>query len=218
MQRTKKGTFRTLAWRGGGKKQRRGPEPLLVYMTDTERTADPEIILQRLRPGTVVIFRHYDAPDRLALGRRLARLCLRRGLIFVVAGDRRLARRLHAAGLHLPEGMIRRRHRFVPAQDTWPVSAAAHDEKSAQRAGRAGADLILLSPVFPTSSHPGRPALGLRRLAKVCRSVSVPVLALGGVGPATVRRVLATGAAGVAGIGGLPQLCKDPFGWRARRS
>ena len=60
MQRTEKGTFRTLAWRGGGKKQRRGPEPLLVYMTDTERTADPEIILQRLRPGTVVIFRHYD--------------------------------------------------------------------------------------------------------------------------------------------------------------
>ena len=56
--------------------------------------------------------------------------------------------------------MVQRRHRFAPAQDTWLVSAAAHDEASARRAARAGVDLILLSPVFPTNSHPGRPALG----------------------------------------------------------
>lgn len=218
MQWAEKGMFRNLAWCGGGKKRRRGPEPLFVFMTDTERTANPEFILQRLRPGTVVVFRHYDAADRMALGRRLAALSRHLGLTFVVAGDRRLARRLGADGLHLPEDMVRRRHRFAPAQDTWPVSAAAHDEASARRAARAGVDLILLSPVFPTNSHPGRPALGPHRLARVCRSISVPVLALGGVGPATVRRVLTAGAAGVAGIGALPRLCQDPFGWRAGRS
>ncbi|MEQ8229039.1 MAG: thiamine phosphate synthase [Rhodospirillales bacterium] len=187
-------------------------------MTDAERTPRPDKALFNLRPGTVVIFRHYDAADRMALGRRLAALSRRRGMVFVVAGDRRLARRLGADGLHLPEGMVRQRHRFAPAQDIWPVSAAAHDEASARRAARAGVDLILLSPIFPTNSHPGRPALGLRRLARVCRSISVPVLALGGVGPATVRRALAAGAAGVAGIGALPRLCTDPFGWRAGRS
>ncbi|MEQ9557567.1 MAG: thiamine phosphate synthase [Rhodospirillales bacterium] len=186
-------------------------------MTDAMRTPDPAGALRGLPPGTMVIFRHYEAPDRPALGRRLATLARRLGLIFVVAGDRRLAHRLRADGLHLPDGMIGRRHRFAPAADRWPVSAAAHDGPGLRRAVRAGADLILLSPVFPTASHPGRPALGVRRLAALCHSAAVPVLALGGTTPETLRRVLAAGAAGVAGIGALAHLCRDPFGLRTGR-
>lgn len=184
-------------------------------MTDVARTPDPAKALRLLAPGTVVIFRHYDAPDRAALGRRLATLARRLGLIFVVAGDRRLAHHLRADGLHLPDGMVRRRGRFAPKGDPWPVSAAAHDGPGLRRAVRAGADLILLSPVFPTASHPGRPALGVHRLAALCRGSAVPVLALGGVAPESLRRVLGAGAAGVAGIGALPHLCRDPFGLRA---
>lgn len=205
----------TLAWDGGGKKPRRRGLPLFAFMTDAGRTPDPAKTLRRLTPGTIVIFRHYDAPDRTALGRRLATLARRLGLIFVVAGDRRLAHRLRADGLHLPDGMVRRRYRFAPKGDPWPVSAAAHDGPGLRRAARAGVDLILLSPVFPTASHPGRPALGVRRLAALCCSTALPVLALGGVAPVTLRRVRAAGAAGVAGIGALPHLCRDPFGLRA---
>ncbi|HBC06122.1 MAG TPA: thiamine phosphate synthase [Rhodospirillaceae bacterium] len=184
-------------------------------MTDAERTPDPAKAFRLLAPGTVVIFRHYEASDRAARGRRLAILARRLGLIFVVAGDRRLAHRLRADGLHLPDGMVRRRGRFAPQGDPWPVSAAAHDGPGLRRAVRAGVDLILLSPVFPTASHPGQPALGPRRLAALCRGSAVPILALGGVTPTTLRRVLAAGAAGVAGISALPHLCRDPFGLRA---
>lgn len=187
-------------------------------MTDEARTPDTAHALYQLAPGTAVVFRHYGAADRAQLGRRLAAIARRRGLLFIVAGDRRLAWRLGAAGLHLPDGMVRRRHRFAPAADPWPVTAAAHDAAGVRRAVRAGADVILLSPVFPTASHPGRPALGILRLARLCRGVDRPVLALGGVDPAVVRRVLAAGAAGVAGIGALPRLCRDPFGLRAGRS
>ena len=215
----KKGTSAgaTLAWWGPGQKPRRtGRRPLLVFMTDARRTPDPSAEMRRLTPGTVVIFRHYDAPDREILGKQLAALARERGLIFVVAGDRRLARRLGAKGLHLPEGMVARRPRFAPRREPWLVSAAAHDAPSARRAARAGVDLVLLSPVFPTGSHPDAAPLGLRRLAMVCRSLRIPVLALGGAGPATARRILNTGAAGIAGIGALPHLCRDPFGIHAR--
>tara|TARA_R110001592_G_scaffold168996_3_gene405428 strand:+ start:7367 stop:8059 length:693 start_codon:yes stop_codon:yes gene_type:complete len=207
----------TLAWGGRGKKPRRHGLPLFAFMTDAGRTPDPAKALRLLSPGTMVIFRHYETPDRAALGRRLAALARRLGLIFVVAGDRRLAHRLRADGLHLPDGMVRRRGRFAPQGDPWPVSAAAHDGPGLRRAVRAGADLILLSPVFPTASHPGRPALGVRRLAALCHETRAPVLALGGVAPARLGRVLAAGAAGVAGIGALPHLCRDPFGLRAAR-
>lgn len=204
----------TLAWRAHGKKTPRRGLPLFAFMTDGQRTADPARVLRQLTPGTLVIFRHYDDPNRAALGRHLAALARRLSLIFLVAGDRRLAHRLRADGLHLPDGMVRRRWRFAPASDPWPVSAAAHDGPSLRRAARAGVDLILLSPIFPTSSHPGHPTLGIGRLARLCHGAAVPVLALGGAAPGTVRRMLAAGATGVAGIGALPHLCHDPFGLR----
>mgnify|MGYP003668749701 CR=1 FL=1 len=211
----RKQAFGTLAWGGGGKKPRRRGLPLFAFMTDATRTPDPAKALRLLVPGTMVIFRHYDAPDRAALGRHLAALARRLGLIFIVAGDRRLAHHLRADGLHLPDGMVRRRGRFAPKGDPWPVSAAAHDGPGLRRAARAGADLVLLSPVFPTASHPGRPALGVWRLAALCRGAAMPVLALGGVTPDQLRRTLSAGAAGVAGIGALAHLCRDPFGLRA---
>ncbi len=206
--------FANLSRGDGGKKPQGDRRPLLAFMTDEARTPDPAAILRQLPPGTLVIFRHYDAADRLALGRRLAGLARRRRLPFLVAGDRRLAKALRADGLHLPEGMVARRYRFAPTTDTWLITAAAHDGAGAWRAARNGVDIVLLSPILPTASHPGNRALGIHRLASVIRKFERPILALGGIGPLTARRVLNTGVIGIAGIGGLPHLCRDPYGIR----
>ncbi|MEK9672117.1 MAG: thiamine phosphate synthase [Rhodospirillaceae bacterium] len=168
-------------------------------MTDDRRTPDPMADIGRLPRGAVVIFRHYDAPDRAGLGRRLRERAMRLGLVFVVAGDWRLARRLGADGLHLPAWMVRRPARFAPR---WRglLTAAAHGFAAARAADRAGADLVLLSPVFPTASHPDRPALGVISFARTAGRLECGVLALGGVTPERLRRVVMTGAAGYAGI------------------
>jgi len=182
-------------------------------MTDADREPDVRAVLLSLRPGTAVIFRHYGDPGRAALGRDLRALARQRRLPFLVAGDRRLACGLRADGLHLPARMV---GRFAAQAFPGLVTAAAHDAREARRAARAGADIVLLSPVFPTASHPDRPALGPLRLAAVVRALSVPVLALGGVSTANVRRVWRAGAAGVAGIGAIARLGCDPFGLRRR--
>ena len=183
-------------------------------MTDAVRAPDATAAISTLAPGTAVIFRHYDAPGRADLGRRLRALARRRRLFFLVAGDWRLARMLRADGLHLPAGMARRFRHFAPAPFDGLVSAAAHGPGEAWRAARAGADLVLLSPVFPTASHPERSALGPLRLAALAGRLPVPVLALGGVSAANVRRVRLAGAAGVAGIGAVARLGRDPLGLR----
>lgn len=183
-------------------------------MTDAARAADAAAAIGTLAPGTAVIFRHYDVPGRADLGRRLRALARRRRLPFLVAGDWRLARLLRADGLHLPAGMTRRFRRFAPATFRGLVSAAAHGPGEAWRAARAGADLVLLSPVFRTASHPARPALGPLRLAALARRLPVPVLALGGISAANARRVWRAGAAGLAGIGAIAHLGRDLFGLR----
>ena len=170
------------------------PAPVLVV--DRARLADPLAAARRLPAGACVLLRDYDAADRPAFARALAALCRRRRLWFLVAGDRRLAMAL-GAGLHMPEAQARRGGVRGPR---W-LTAAAHGRAGLVRAARAGACAALLSPVFPTASHPGAPTLGPVRFAGLVRASPLPVYALGGIDARRARRLAGTGACGLAGVG-----------------
>jgi thiamine-phosphate pyrophosphorylase len=73
--------------------------------------------------------------------------------------------------------------------------------EAAQSAASAGADYIFFGPVFATPSKAafGLPQ-GLERLADVCTSVTVPVLAIGGITIANVASCFSAGASGIAAI------------------
>lgn len=64
-------------------------------------------------------------------------------------------------------------------------------------------DYFLYSPVFPTSSKPGHPGVGLDTLADVSERSSVPVYALGGVTPERAGACIEAGAHGVAVLSGI---------------
>jgi thiamine-phosphate pyrophosphorylase len=176
--------------------------PALALMTDTRRLPDPGPAAARLPPGSLVIFRHYGDPERLVKLAALARLCRRRRLRLLVAGDARLARAVGAAGVHLPEALVPRARLRRPRRD-WLLTTAAHSTAAVVRARRAGADAVLLAPVFPTLSHPGGACLGTLRFAALIRASRLPVYALGGVNAVSARRLAGSGAVGVAAIGAL---------------
>ena len=169
-------------------------------MTDPGRVPDPEAVVRRLPKGSALVFRTFGASDSTARGRRLAAIARRRGLVMLVGADPVLARAIGAAGVHLPE---RSSHRAGPvgrARPEWIVTAAAHDARAIRRAFAAGADAVLVSPVFESrSASAGRP-LGPTRFAALVRSAGGPVYALGGINAATARRLLGSGAVGIAAV------------------
>jgi thiamine-phosphate pyrophosphorylase len=63
------------------------------------------------------------------------------------------------------------------------VTSSAHDAAELRRALRAGADVIFLSPVFATASHPGAPSLGIFRWAALAKRCPAKIGALGGISP-----------------------------------
>ena len=89
---------------------------------------------------------------------------------------------------------LARRYKFL-------VGVSCHSVQAAAAAARDGADYIFFGPVFATPSKAqfGAPQ-GLQRLAEVCSSVTVPVLAIGGITGDSAFECLAAGAAGVAAI------------------
>ena len=175
--------------------------PPLILMTDSRRLPDPAAAVAGLPRGSAVIARHRDGPALEALARALAGPCRRHGIRLLVSGEARLARSVGADGLHLSEAMARlgpRRRR-----PGWLVTAAAHSPAALARAVVAGADAAILSPVFATASHSGRPPLGPLLCAAWCRDSPLPVYALGGINAGTARRLMGANLAGFAGIGGL---------------
>lgn len=89
------------------------------------------------------------------------------------------------------------------------VGASVHSAVEAARAAAEGADWVTFGHVFATKSHPDEQPRGLDALAEVARGVSVPAIAIGGIGVGEVPSVLATGAAGVAVISAITQ-AHDP--------
>jgi thiamine-phosphate pyrophosphorylase len=181
--------------------------PRLVLFSDPVRLPDPRAAARRLPPGAAAVVARGLAPGMLAA---LAALARRRRLLLLVAGEGRAALRHRGAGLHLPdrpEGAVpgllpfllaRRRH--APSRP--PLTVAAHGRAGLARGRRLRADAAILSPVFPTESHPGAPALGPWRWVALARRAGRPVLALGGLRPGNAAR-LPGWIAGFAAIGAL---------------
>lgn len=80
------------------------------------------------------------------------------------------------------------------------VGVSCHNEQEVDEAAAAGADYLLVAPVFATPSKPGAQPLGIERLARICAGSPLPVFALGGVERANAAECVAAGARGIAGI------------------
>jgi len=141
-------------------------------------------MLRRLPPGSGVIFRHHATPpaERRAIFQRVRRIARARRLMLLAARPPLPG----AAGLH---GRVR-------GATSWP----AHDAREAAAGRRAGARLMLVSPVFATRSHPGARALGPMRAARIGGAATR--IALGGMTERRWRRIRTLGFAGWAGIDG----------------
>ena len=193
--------LKLLAWGLRRAPRRSRPHlPRLWLFTDAQRVPDPRASVAALPRGKAgVVFRHDHDPRRAALGRDLARICRTRRLILVVAGDARLAAVLRA-GIHLRGG-----HWPGPIRIPGTVTSSAHSVADLHRARRAGAELIFLSPAFPTASHAGAPGLGPLRWAAIVRrgGVGAGIAALGGVDGLTIPRLPVRLCQAVGAIGAL---------------
>jgi thiamine-phosphate pyrophosphorylase len=125
----------------------------------------------------------------------------------VVVNDRvDVACAVAASGVHLGE------HSLPPEQtkrlvsqcrprENFIVGVSAHSLEGAIQAEQAGADYVIFGPVYSTPSKAsfGQPQ-GVQRLQEVCKRLTIPVLAIGGITLQNVGDCLTAGAAGVAAI------------------
>ncbi|RKP50964.1 thiamine phosphate synthase [Trinickia fusca] len=161
------------------------------------RTAlDAGISLVQLRAKTL------PAAAYAALAARAATLCHAHGARLILNGPIDDPVAVGADGVHLSSAQLMSLAQR-PVALPMLLSAACHDRDQLLHAEHIGADLVTLSPVLPTASHPGAPTLGWPTFAHLCSEARVPIYALGGMTRADIQTARTCGAQGIAAISGL---------------
>ncbi|HJV42075.1 thiamine phosphate synthase [Caulobacter sp.] len=174
--------------------------PNLLFFTDPARVAAPEAVVERLPRGAGIVFRAFGAADAVEQGRRLRAIADARGLTLLVGAHPALAEGIGADGLHMPERLAGDIPRLRAEHGRYLITAAAHDLGAVQAAERAGADAVVVSPVFASNSpSAGRP-LGVAGLKSLVAATALPVYALGGVRADTAGQLAGGGIVGIAAV------------------
>lgn len=115
--------------------------------------------------------------------------------LLVVNGADEYAARKSADGTQLS---IEAARLLPPQHGHWFKGISVHTVGEAVEAEQLGADYLIAGTIFASQSHPDVAPQGANYLREVCKAVTIPVIAIGGVTPARVAECVAAGAAGVA--------------------
>lgn len=136
-----------------------------------------------------------------SLARSVLAICEKNQLPCILHNFPQTARRLDHPLIHLPLPILRKlpeaERKFFTV-----LGASCHSVEEAAEAEELGCTYITAGHIFETDCKKGLPGKGLEFLNEVCRNVSLPVYAIGGIGPANIDAVRKVGAAGACRMSG----------------
>lgn len=125
-------------------------------------------------------------------------LCREADAEVLLNGDIHLAR-THGTGLHLRAAQLADL-RERPIGPDAPLSASCHRQTELQAAEAIGCDFAVLGSIAATPSHPDGQPIGWPGFAALREHVSLPIYAIGGLGPDDLADARQHGAQGIAAI------------------
>jgi thiamine-phosphate pyrophosphorylase len=190
-------------------------KPIVCYVTDrnTLDAADPAgNLLAKIREATAagvdwVQIRERYMPARELLAMTKAAIGVQGSEARILVNDRLdVALAAGAAGVHLGGTSVPAREavrwlREGNAPAEFLIGVSCHSAKDAREAEDAGASYVFFGPVFETPSKKSYgPPQGIERLAEICKTLHIPVIAIGGVNEENAMECVRAGAAGIAAI------------------
>ena len=139
-----------------------------------------------------------DAESIQKEARELKVLCAAFHVPFVVNDSVETALAVDADGVHVGQSDIQGRDIRALIGPDRILGMTARTVEEARAAEAAGADYIGSGAVFGSSTKKNAKNLPLETLRDICASVSIPVVAIGGIGKENIRELAGCGIAGAA--------------------
>ena len=139
----------------------------------------------------------------------LKELCASYRVPYVVNDSVEIAIDIDSDGVHVGQSDIKGRdiRAMIGPDKILGISAGTVEE--AQAAEKAGADYIGVGAVFGTSTKKNARNLSLEKLQEISSSVSIPVVAIGGINASNLMELAGSGVDGVAVVSAI-FAAKDP--------
>lgn len=153
-----------------------------------------------------IILREKDLPeDEYArLAREVKAVCDNYDVPFIMHSFVQAAISLGVNRIHLPMPLLRQ----LTAEEKTEfhnIGASVHSAEEAKEAETLGASYLTAGHIFATDCKKGLPGRGPEFLSEVCRSVNIPIYAIGGISPENIKEVRKAGASGACVMSGLMQ-------------
>ena len=130
-------------------------------------------------------------------------LCKKYQVPFVINDDVDIAIAVDADGVHVGQSdMAAGDVRELIGKDKI-LGVSAQTVEQAIQAEKRGADYLGVGAVFPTGSKADADDVSVETLREICEVVSIPVLAIGGIGKDNVMKLSGSGVCGIAVISGI---------------
>ena len=163
----------------------------------------------RARPAGIILREKDLSPEGYrALAAEVMEVCSAFHVPCILHTFADAAMALGADRLHMPLPLLRQ---MTEGERTGfaVLGSSCHSVGEAAEAERLGCAYITAGHVFDTGCKQGLPGRGLAFLREVCESVSIPVYAIGGIGPENIDAARRAGAAGACVMSGA-MTCADP--------
>jgi thiamine-phosphate pyrophosphorylase len=184
------------------------PDPPLLVITDRKQasTALLSIVTAVLDAGCRWIsVREKDLPDaeQFSLVQELLPLAHDFQAVLTLHGSIAVAQASGAGGVHLPADSNPSGARTALGSSSL-IGISVHGIEQLRTLDPVNVDYAIAGPVYASPSKPGYgPALGAEGLRALVTQAPIPVLGIAGIEPENVADVMATGATGIAVMGGI---------------
>jgi 8-oxo-dGTP diphosphatase len=155
-----------------------------------------------LRTGVKLVqlrSKHMPSQALATLAAQALAITRRHDARLILNGNGDVVRRLRLDGIHLSAAeLMRCTQRSLDR--SFLIGASCHNTAELDHAVQIGADFAVLGPVTPTNSHPNAKPLGWPSFSELCKNLTLPIYALGGMASADLPEALESRAQGIAGI------------------
>lgn len=160
-----------------------------------------EQVEEALKGGATCIQLREKELDELSFleeAEELCALCRAYHVPFIVNDNVKIALACGADGIHVGQHDMQAGDVRKAIGDNMILGVSAQTVEQALEAERNGADYLGVGAVFATSTKLDADAVSHETLGEICRAVSIPVVAIGGISKENIMQLSGTGVDGVA--------------------
>jgi len=183
---------------------------LLLYAVTDRSWLNGETLYEQVEKAlkggaTFVQLREKELAEEqfLVEAKEMKELCKNYQVPFVINDNVDIALAIDADGVHVGQSDMAASDVRAKLGTDKIIGVSAQTVEQAVLAERRGADYLGVGAVFPTGSKADAVEVSHKTLKEICEAVSIPVIAIGGIGKSNVMQLGGSGICGIAVISAL---------------